>query len=98
MNENNLGLIIKQLRKKKNLTQEQLSHGICSVSQLYRIENGKHSPSTLLLHQLSIKLSEDLSKYFIYSNCRNPLYFSSLFNKLESLRLKRRYNEILYII
>lgn len=98
MNENNLGLIIKQLRKKKNLTQEQLSHGICSVSQLYRIENGKHSPSTLLLHQLSIKLSEDLSKYFIYSNCRNPLYFSSLFNKLESLRLKRRYNEILSII
>lgn len=96
--QNNIGLIIKELRLKKNLTQEQLAFGICSTSQLYRIEKGKHYPSTLILQQLSSKLGEDIYKYIMFSCCSNPLYFSNLFNNLEKLRLKRNYTEILKLI
>ena len=98
MEQNNLGLIIKDLRIKKKLTREELSSGICSISQLYRIEKGKHFPSTLLLQQLSEKLGEDITKYIMFSCCSNPLYFSNLFHKLEILRLKRNYDKILNII
>ena len=98
MEQNNIGLIIKELRLKKNLTQNQLAFGICSTNQLYRIEKGKHYPSTLILQQLSSKLGEDITKYIMFSCCSNPLYFSKLFRTLEELRLKRNYTEILNLI
>ena len=98
MEENNLGMIIKELRKKKNITQAELADGICSLSQLYRIEKGKNFPSFFILNQLSNKLGEDISKYSMYSNCNNPLTLSLMFNKLEKLRLERNYSEILFII
>lgn len=98
MEQSNIGLIIKDLRVKKNLTQEELSFGVCSISQLYRIEKGKHIPSTLILQQLSEKLGEDITKYIFFSNCKNPIYFSMFFEKLEKLRLKRDYKKILSLI
>ena len=98
MEQNNIGLIIKELRLKKNLTQNQLAFGVCSTNQLYRIEKGKHYPSILILQQLSSKLGEDITKYIMFSCCSNPLYFSNLFCTLEELRLKRNYTEILNII
>ncbi|WP_291652061.1 helix-turn-helix domain-containing protein [Clostridium sp.] len=98
MDQNNLGLIIKQLRINKKITQEELASGICSTSQLYRIEKGKHFPSVFLLHQLSEKLAVDITKYIMFLNCTNPVYFSVLFENLEQLRLRRKYNDILSLI
>lgn len=98
MDQNNLGLIIKDLRIKKNLSQDKLCDGICSKSQLFRIEKGKHLPSILIVQQLSIKLGEDINKYLLFSNCSNPIYFSLFFTNLETLRLKRCYSKILLAI
>jgi transcriptional regulator with XRE-family HTH domain len=98
MEQNNIGLIIKELRLKKKITQETLASGICSTSQLYRIEKGKHFPSIFLLQQISEKLGEDITKYIMFSNCKNPVYFSIFFDRLEHLRLKRKYKKILSLI
>lgn len=98
MEQNNVGLIIKELRIKKKISQEQLANGICSKSQLFRIEKGRHFPSIFILQQLSDKLGEDITKYLMFSNCTNPIYFSLFFNNLEVLRLKRDYAKILSTI
>lgn len=57
------GEVIKRLRKSKGLTQEELAFGICSVSTLSKIENGRQTPhySTFkaLLRRVDISLDED---------------------------------------
>lgn len=57
------GMYIQQIRKEKGYSMEALSHGICSVSYLSKIENNEVSASeeiiTLLLKKLDIKIVED---------------------------------------
>lgn len=54
-----LGALIKIQRRKRNLSQSELSKGICAVSYLSKLENGEIAPSeesiTLLLKALDIK-------------------------------------------
>lgn len=38
------GQIIKRMRQSRGLTQEELAFGICSVSSLSKIENGRQTP------------------------------------------------------
>jgi HTH-type transcriptional regulator, quorum sensing regulator NprR len=58
----NIGNIIKYHRRKKNLTQAELCHGICSITHLSKIEsNSKEVDSktiSLLLSRLELSLSE----------------------------------------
>ena len=54
----NLGIIIKELRK-ENMSQSELCHGICSQSQISKIEKGIIYPSSILLYQLSERLGID---------------------------------------
>ena len=42
---NSLGDIIRDLRKSKKITQEELADGICSSVSISRIENGTQMPS-----------------------------------------------------
>lgn len=98
MHKNNLGKIIKELRKKKNLTQQELAYDLCSISQLYRIEKGLHFPSAFLIEGFSKRLCENLFKYNFFSNCNYPVYFFDFFDNLEHLRLKRQYKSILSLI
>jgi len=51
-----IGQKIYYFRKLKGLTQEQLAHGICSISHLSKIENGHETPSTDILEHLCKRL------------------------------------------
>ena len=64
-----LGLYIRKLRKKKNLTQQELSSGIFSVSKMSYIENGTGTLSEEELKELCKKL--DIS-YNLILNELNP--------------------------
>ncbi|MFF3023957.1 helix-turn-helix domain-containing protein [Gottfriedia sp. NPDC057948] len=54
------GIIIKFYREKYNITQDQLSHGICSRAQICRIENDQVNQSTEIIKKLTERLGIDL--------------------------------------
>lgn len=51
-----IGMKIKELREKRNMTHSQLAEGICSDSYISRIERGTRCPNSLILRQFSQKL------------------------------------------
>lgn len=51
-----LGEIIRALRKRAGISQEELADGICSTVSVSRIENGIQMPSETVLHQLLERL------------------------------------------
>jgi HTH-type transcriptional regulator, quorum sensing regulator NprR len=62
-------------RKKRNLTQEQLSHGICSIPYLSKVENNKIEANEeildLLCGRLEISREEDLDSKSILEELRS---------------------------
>ncbi|MGI8363310.1 helix-turn-helix domain-containing protein [Bacillus cereus] len=61
----NIGLIIKDLRQKRNMRQEELANGICSQANISMIESGKIYPSTFILYQIACKLRVPLNYFFL---------------------------------
>lgn len=56
MKKNTLGDTIRELRKRANITQEELADGICSPVSISRIENGTQMPSGTILDGILQKL------------------------------------------
>ncbi|WP_400243615.1 helix-turn-helix domain-containing protein [Niallia sp. JL1B1071] len=57
-----VGERIRQLRIHKQLTQKELTEGICSITYLSRIENGQINPSEEFLRKVSKRLGYDLTE------------------------------------
>lgn len=57
------GALLKNLRKGKKLTQEQLANGICSTKQLGEIERGNAEPSPTILYKLLFVLGVDYEEF-----------------------------------
>ncbi len=66
---NSVGIIIKNKRLAKGLSQSDLAYGICSKEHIYRIENSKRLPSAYLLNLLAIKLGKDLIIDIYFKPC-----------------------------
>lgn len=60
MQKNSLGETLRQLRKQKRISQEELAEGICSAVSISRIENGNQMPSQQVLEALLEKLGTGL--------------------------------------
>ncbi|MCL1987877.1 MAG: helix-turn-helix transcriptional regulator [Firmicutes bacterium] len=56
-------ILIKELRAKKGLTQQELAQGICSNDTLSRIERGERVPSKFVFDKLMQRLGEDAEQY-----------------------------------
>lgn len=56
MKNNTVGEIIRNLRKRHELSQEELAEGICSVVSVSRIENGTQMPSQTILEKILQRL------------------------------------------
>lgn len=70
---NEIGSILKELRRKHNLTLEEGAEGICSISYLSKIENNMMIPNDKYLDQFKIKYNiKDIS--FINQNLENLYY------------------------
>lgn len=70
-NKKLLGKRIKELRKSKNLTQEQLAELIgIETSSLSGIESGRHFPSLPTLERISIQLQVELKNLFDYNHLK----------------------------
>lgn len=58
-----IGLALRRLRKKHNLTQKDLANGICSQAEISKIESGTHSPTVELLYALSRRLQVPITVF-----------------------------------
>ncbi|MFD6511486.1 helix-turn-helix domain-containing protein [Bacillus sp. NPDC060175] len=94
----NLGIIIKELRKKKNISQSEFCHGICSQSQISKIEKGIIYPSSILLYQLSERLGVDPNYIFALTQNKKFKYVENVKYVIRDCIKQKQYKELYEIV
>lgn len=98
MNEIYFGNVLKELRLKKQLSQEKLADGICTKRQLIRIEQNENLPTGFLLSELSKKLNENLEPFLLFANHENPMEVIELKKQLEYYFYEKDFIPLLKLI
>ncbi|MGF3105231.1 helix-turn-helix domain-containing protein [Rossellomorea sp. DUT-2] len=99
-----LGLLIKFYREKKELTQEELGKGICSVTHISKIERGNTQYSSeitqLLINKLGIDLEKELQSLQKYERLLDQWHESMVLqqeNEVERLKSEVEKNSLFLI-
>ncbi|PFO89051.1 helix-turn-helix domain-containing protein [Bacillus cereus] len=98
MEFNDLGITIKELRIKKNISQSKLCHGICSQSQISKIEKGMIYPSSILLYQLSERLGIDPNNIFALTQNKRLKYVENVKYVIKDCLKQKQYKELYEIV
>ncbi|PEK18526.1 helix-turn-helix domain-containing protein [Bacillus wiedmannii] len=98
MEFNDLGITIKELRMKKNISQSELCHGICSQSQISKIEKGVIYPSSILLYQLSERLGVDPNNIFALTQNKKLKYIENVKYVIKDCLKQKHYKELYEIV
>ncbi|PER43861.1 transcriptional regulator [Bacillus thuringiensis] len=98
MEFNDLGITIKELRIKKNISQSELCHGICSQSQISKIEKGLIYPSSILLYQLSERLGIDPNNIFALTQNKRLKYVENVKYVIKDCLKQKQYKELYEIV
>ncbi|MGE0977191.1 helix-turn-helix domain-containing protein [Bacillus cereus] len=98
MEFNDLGITIKELRIKKNISQSELCHGICSQSQISKIEKGMIYPSSILLYQLSERLGVDPNNIFALTQNKRLKYVENVKYVIKDCLKQKQYKELYEIV
>ena len=98
MEFNDLGITIKELRIKKNISQSELCHGICSQSQISKIEKGMIYPSSILLYQLSERLGIDSNNIFALTQNKRLKYVENVKYVIKDCLKQKQYKELYEIV
>lgn len=98
LDKSRLGKEIKKWRKKRGLTQKDLSQNVCHQSEISRIENGEVFPSIDLLHLFSSKLNVPVAYFFKVLVYEDFTYKNAIVNELFELSKQKKYEEILACI
>ncbi|KAA0755251.1 transcriptional regulator [Bacillus sp. BF2-3] len=98
MEFNDLGITIKELRIKKNISQSDLCHGICSQSQISKIEKGVIYPSSILLYQLSERLGIDPNNIFALTQNKRLKYVENVKYVIKDCLKQKQYKELYEIV
>ncbi|PFJ30953.1 transcriptional regulator [Bacillus cereus] len=93
-----LGITIKELRIKKNISQSELCHGICSQSQISKIEKGVIYPSSILLYQLSERLGIDPNNIFALTQNKKIKYVENVKCVIKDCLKQKQYKELYEIV
>ena len=93
-----LGITIKELRIKKNISQSELCHGICSQSQISKIEKGVIYPSSILLYQLSERLGIDPNNIFALTQNKRLKYVENVKYVIKDCLKQKQYKELYEIV
>ncbi|MHA4095987.1 helix-turn-helix domain-containing protein [Bacillus cereus] len=93
-----LGITIKELRIKKNISQSELCHGICSQSQISKIEKGVIYPSSILLYQLSERLGIDPNNIFALTQNKKLKYIENVKCVIKDCLKQKQYKELYEIV
>ncbi|PGA99631.1 helix-turn-helix domain-containing protein [Bacillus toyonensis] len=93
-----LGITIKELRIKKNISQSELCHGICSQSQISKIEKGMIYPSSILLYQLAERLGIDPNNIFALTQNKKLKYVKNVKYVMRDCVKQKQYKELYEIV
>lgn len=88
-----IGTKIKQLRIKKQMTQNELCEDICSQAEISKVENGLNSPTVDLLQQLAMRLQVPIS--LLFQEHTDEEQFFQLDHFLSDLLREEKYKEAL---
>lgn len=80
------------------MPQKALCLGICSQSEISRIENNKLIPSSYVIQQISDKLNVSIEYFYEDNQTQRSDYFNDVKTQLAKARRLRNYNEIRDII
>ncbi|WP_157830099.1 helix-turn-helix domain-containing protein [Bacillus sp. SN10] len=95
----NIGHIIKELRQKRNMRQEELAYGICSQANISMIESGKIYPNTFILHQIACKLRVPLNYFFLTNDDSMDKYRNNTVRQIVQKFLRDKdYDQVLIFI
>ncbi|GKV55245.1 hypothetical protein NCCP2222_11920 [Sporosarcina sp. NCCP-2222] len=87
----NVGSIVKYYRMKNNLTQAELSEGICSISHLSKIESNKYVPHKETLDELfarmNVKWNQEVDVYHTYREKLEKFITYSVYYDLKSMEV-----------
>lgn len=91
VDNNQIGVRLKTLRKAKNLTTQELADKV-NVSQSYisRFENGRAIPDIVMLERILIALGTDLSSFFASEVQEEPVDLMELINTAKTLSPETR--------
>ncbi len=90
-----IGGYIKKKRKELNITQDEVSNGICSVSYLSKIENNQIVPKEFYVKEIMDKL--DVDKEYYEKDLNDSLYLNKMLQAmfyLDDQLIKETFNEI----
>ncbi|PEF74190.1 DNA-binding protein [Bacillus pseudomycoides] len=93
-----LGTIIKELRILKNISQSELCRGICSQSQISKIEKGTIYPSSILLIQIAEKLGIDPNYIFALTKNKKLKYVENVKYVMRDCVKQKKYKELYEIV
>lgn len=73
-----IGMLISELRKEQNISQQTICQGLCSKSKLSKIENGTQDGDILLICALLNRLGYSENMFSFFGTPTEELYFSIL--------------------
>ena len=88
-----MGKVISEIRNERNMSRKDLAEGICSEKYIYFIENGQRTPSAEVVRMLSDRFGEDLTEYYKFLECEEPVRVSNTIKKLSLCQRKHKFIE-----
>lgn len=98
LDKHRLGLEIKRIRKAKKLTQNQLAAGMCSQSEISRIEAGEFFPSIDLLYLIANQLQLPINYFFEVLAHEQAAEAKIIKNKIWNLSFNKHYKDLLQYV
>lgn len=99
-----IAINLKQIRKKRGLTQAELAAGICTQAMISNFEKGESVPTSIILFELSKKLNVDINYFFgnkadsNEANLSTSEEFKKVKDIIEKLRRQRDFKALSYIV
>jgi HTH-type transcriptional regulator, pleiotropic regulator of extracellular virulence genes len=94
LDKETLGNEIRKLRKNRNMTQAELSSGICNQSEISRLEKGNVFPSIDILHLIANKLKVPTFYFYEVLIHENLINKKKVTEKILNLVQNKHYEEV----
>ncbi|MBL1230335.1 helix-turn-helix transcriptional regulator [Enterococcus sp. BWB1-3] len=94
---NSFGSVIKEIRKKRKLTQKMLSEDICSQSVLSRIENNEELPNVVVMQQICQRLGVTMDQIMQFQS-KEVQVVTQMFEKFGNYFRHKEYDKLIQSI